>query len=216
MSSTQFHHQRGVSLIETLVALFILALGITAALSLLGYVSGITAGTKNRIIATNLAREGIEAVRNIRDSNWLFYGEGGARDHWNDGWEGDENPGAKREYKLVLQADLNQQFSYRLVEILLPAPNPPLPDEEARVYLRSGIVGLPETAPVYTQAEGEGEPSIYSRRLIISYPTETDAGGAGNNIVNVDSIVTWYERGIAKKIELSTKLSDWWQRSDHS
>ena len=30
-------------------------------------------GSKNRIIAINAAREGVEAVRNIRDTNWLKY-----------------------------------------------------------------------------------------------------------------------------------------------
>ena len=33
----------------------------------------LTTLTENRITALNLAREGIEAVSNIRDSNWLKY-----------------------------------------------------------------------------------------------------------------------------------------------
>lgn len=205
------YNQRGISLIETLVALFILAIGITAALSLVGYVSSITASTKNKIIATNLAREGVEAVRNIRDSNWLYYGEGGARDRWNDKWPKDPaGSGVMKEYKAVLlTADnalsgVGQITNYSLVPLLSAAPAAPMPDDEARVYLRSGVG--------YTQREGEGEPTIFARRISISYSPKPEDG---DNVVEVSSNVTWYEHGRQRNVMLVTKLSDWWQRSNH-
>jgi type II secretory pathway pseudopilin PulG len=65
------HNQSGQTLIETLVAAFVLTMGISAALGLATYALSATSNIKQRVIAVGLAREGIEAVKNIRDTNWL-------------------------------------------------------------------------------------------------------------------------------------------------
>lgn len=61
----------GQSLLETIMALGIILIAVTATIGLL--ISTMKTGktSTNRIIAANLAREGIEAARQIRDSNWL-------------------------------------------------------------------------------------------------------------------------------------------------
>lgn len=64
-------NQHGQTLIETLVACFILVMGITAALTLGTYSLGATGNIKQQIIGAGLAREGIEVVKNMRDTNWL-------------------------------------------------------------------------------------------------------------------------------------------------
>ncbi|MFH0828555.1 MAG: type II secretion system protein, partial [Candidatus Kerfeldbacteria bacterium] len=63
--------QSGQTLLETIIALGIIATATTATVSLL--LSSMKAGTTstNRVIAANLAREAIEAAREVRDSNWL-------------------------------------------------------------------------------------------------------------------------------------------------
>ncbi len=63
--------QLGQTLIETLVAIFILITGLSAAISLAISTSRSTDNSSKKIVATGLAREGIEVVKNIRDSNWL-------------------------------------------------------------------------------------------------------------------------------------------------
>ncbi len=65
------HHQDGQTLIETMVAIFIMVMGITAALSLALFAYSSSSAVTKNIIATGLAREGIEAVKNMRDTNWL-------------------------------------------------------------------------------------------------------------------------------------------------
>ncbi|MDP2684072.1 MAG: prepilin-type N-terminal cleavage/methylation domain-containing protein [bacterium] len=64
-------NQSGQSLIEMLIAIFILIVALTATIVLV--VTSIQAGRDsiNKLIATNLAREGVEVVRNIRDGNWI-------------------------------------------------------------------------------------------------------------------------------------------------
>jgi type II secretory pathway pseudopilin PulG len=61
----------GQTLIETLVALFILIMGISAAVGMAIYAFGTSSAVVKQIVATGLAREGVEAVRNMRDTNWL-------------------------------------------------------------------------------------------------------------------------------------------------
>jgi type II secretory pathway pseudopilin PulG len=64
-------NQKGQSLLELLVAILILVMVVTATITLI--VTSINAGraSRDKLLATNLAREGIEIVRNIRDSNWV-------------------------------------------------------------------------------------------------------------------------------------------------
>lgn len=64
--------ERGQSLIETLVALSVMVVGIAGAVSL-GIIS-IRAGQTSQldVVAENLAREGIEAARAVRDYNWTY------------------------------------------------------------------------------------------------------------------------------------------------
>jgi type II secretory pathway pseudopilin PulG len=68
-------NQQGQTLLELLIALFILVLVLTATIALI--VNSINAGreSRNRLVAASLAREGVEIVRNIRDSNWIDPGD---------------------------------------------------------------------------------------------------------------------------------------------
>ena len=69
MLNTRF--QRGFSFIESMLAVFLVSVGLLVALKLL------TAGLKNSMDARNqftaslLAQEGVELVRNVRDNNWV-------------------------------------------------------------------------------------------------------------------------------------------------
>lgn len=63
--------QRGQTLVETMVAVFIMVMGITAALGLAIYSFNATSLVNKQVIGMGLAREGVEAVKNMRDTNWL-------------------------------------------------------------------------------------------------------------------------------------------------
>lgn len=64
-------HNKGVGLVEGIVAIAILVTGIISVVSL--SISNLSASesVEARLVAVNLAREGVEAVRSIRDGNWL-------------------------------------------------------------------------------------------------------------------------------------------------
>jgi type II secretory pathway pseudopilin PulG len=67
-------NQSGQTIIETIVSVFVLTLALVTGLGLAVYSSSNAIRSRDQIIATNLAREGLEVVRMLRDSNWLAAG----------------------------------------------------------------------------------------------------------------------------------------------
>lgn len=62
---------RGQGLLEVIIGIGVIIAGTVGSITLVS--ATLTAGrsTNNRVIAASLARESVEVVRNIRDSNWL-------------------------------------------------------------------------------------------------------------------------------------------------
>lgn len=75
------NNQSGQGLLETIISLGIITSGIIGMLSLT--VANQTAGgeASDRLVATYLAREGVEVARQMRDNNWLL------RQSWDQGLE---------------------------------------------------------------------------------------------------------------------------------
>lgn len=71
----------GESLIEVLVSIIILVLFMTSIFTMVNRSIVLNENIRSRVIALNLAREGIEGVRNIRDTNWLRF-SGDRRNKW--------------------------------------------------------------------------------------------------------------------------------------
>ncbi|MBU4338645.1 prepilin-type N-terminal cleavage/methylation domain-containing protein, partial [Patescibacteria group bacterium] len=61
----------GFTLIEVMAAVAVLSIGLIGGLTVITKNLSIISGGEDRIIAANLAAEGIELVRNVRDTNWL-------------------------------------------------------------------------------------------------------------------------------------------------
>ena len=61
----------GFTLVESLVAIAVFTVGISAAIFVIQQSFTVGSRVKNKIIAAYLAQEGIEVIRNIRDRNWM-------------------------------------------------------------------------------------------------------------------------------------------------
>lgn len=61
---------QGFSLIETLFAVLLITTGILATMGLVGNGITVSLDARNQLIAVELAQEGAELARNIRDNNW--------------------------------------------------------------------------------------------------------------------------------------------------
>ena len=85
----------GFTLIELLVSIFIFGVALSAIVYVLTINSNTANLVKNSYVASGLAQEGIEVVRNLRDSDWLAgrpyggfgntaeFADGGYRVQWN-------------------------------------------------------------------------------------------------------------------------------------
>jgi len=62
--------QRGFTLIETMVALVLITVAMGPVFILATSSVNVASRIEHNIIASNLAQEGIEVIRNIRDTNW--------------------------------------------------------------------------------------------------------------------------------------------------
>lgn len=64
-------HNSGFTILEVLIALFIISVAFSAAVHLLVTNSNSANIIKNAYIASGLAQEGVEVVRNLRDGDWF-------------------------------------------------------------------------------------------------------------------------------------------------
>ena len=71
--------KKGFTIVELLVVILIISIGITGSYALVGNIFASSSLMAQRLSAAYLAQEGIEIVRNIRDSNWVN------GDSWDDG-----------------------------------------------------------------------------------------------------------------------------------
>jgi len=62
---------KGLTLIELMIATFVIVIGVVGSFSVLQKVIMSTTLSSSRLVAAYLAQEGIEVVRNIRDTNWV-------------------------------------------------------------------------------------------------------------------------------------------------
>ncbi len=74
----------GFTLIEIMAAISVMAIGVLGVFSLVPMIVSTGAENTDRFTASQLALEGLEIVRNIRDSNWLEQSTNPAN-LWNEG-----------------------------------------------------------------------------------------------------------------------------------
>lgn len=175
----------GFSLVETLVAIFILSVSVVAPLSLAqkGLNSSIYA--RDQVTAFNLSQEAIEYVRNVRDSNGL----------------GD------REWLRNLDDCLNQECG-----VDTTAPNGRQIISCARDSKNCELTFNPSTGIYGERREGNGNPSpgwqnsIFRRTVRI---TLSSTGGNNLDEANVASTVSWKTGNIQRSFVINEKLFNW-------
>ena len=179
--------QSGQTLIETVVALFILTTGLAAGLTLAIYSFSSSSVSSNKVIASALAREGLDAVRRLRDSNWLA---GTLSDC-----------GGEICYSSWLTAPYNISGSVSGVEYqmvfnptsttnkwtLSSAPS----GTDMRLYIHPGSGYLHTT---------NSQPSQFFRKIIIIYRSTSAPYDATSPLVSVQSIVWWWDKNCPQEL----------------
>jgi len=62
---------KGFTILELMITIVVISIGVLGAYSVIQDILLSTAKSSNRLTATYLAQEGIELVRNERDTNWI-------------------------------------------------------------------------------------------------------------------------------------------------
>lgn len=114
----------GQSMMEAIIASGIIATAVSSALTLVQVSISSERDSEMSVVAGNLAREGVEVVRAIRDSNWL------AGDAWDEGLEGEANEHTAT--AIFTPSDKTWALDFSADSVTDPA---------AKVYRYSGNVG---------------------------------------------------------------------------
>ena len=210
--------QQGQTLIETIAAIFILVTALTAGLALAIYVFANSDRAFNELVASNLASEGIDVVKNMRDTNWLESdAKGGPWDLTNcsigsnsfqcypRAWEGVPG-GAFHNYGLFSDGNFFASFN-----------------DEANTW---SLDSSPSSYALYQQADGSytstgsGATPIYVRKIILAHNTSAPFAAGDLSELVVTSIVGWSGRGCTPmtsgdpattscNVAITERLSNW-------
>ena len=195
-------HMRGFTLIETVVAVAILIAAIVGPVTLIAHSLFSASFSRNDLIGTNLAQEGIELFRAVRDNNILCASLGGTMN-----WRKDPSGGGP----LIGYYEIDP-VSTTALSCGSGSINTPMPS--ARTFLTCNM-------PIKIDANGlysyvSGTPSGMTRCVrVCSPPNAAPCSAAANGDIpasdqmEIISTVSWSERGTAKSVTLRTRLYNW-------
>ena len=192
--------KNGASLIEIMAMIAVLGLAVTAMFSTV--IGGIyfAHDSENRIKAINLAREGIEWVTNLRNTNWLRFSSD-QTNCWKVQWYvasciGDSTSTTTR-LSSTAYILANTNGAWYLTGTVTGSG---LWIDANGYYMASGA-----TTPVCTISLTTNCRSPFTREIRITNATNI---GAGSGSITITAVVDWYEKR-AQNVTLTTTLTNW-------
>lgn len=191
------------TLAEVLIALIVLSVGAVGAMTLVSMSIRANSEAEERLIAYNLAREGVEAIRSIRDTNWLRF-PGDRANCW-DVLPDINDPTTCASYDKLSDrspyivspniGDANMLFTWQLAPLVDASANPVLYkaqfDDDEILYLHDYSAWCGSYC-------ADNEESPYSRTVSVTDGDEDS--------LEVISTVTWTSHGEEREIVFKDKL----------
>ncbi len=184
-------------MIEMLIALMVISVGLMSAMAIVYSNLALVDRDTDEVVAVNMAREGVELAKEVRDSNWLagadfdtgLYAVGDSTNYTGtSAWIG--------------QAGTVPSFDFTANAIT---------DAGARVFLINGGTfygqGTSGTSTPYARLI-TFHPICDSGAITVLDPPNTCAAGTKKG-VRVESKVQWTRKGIAKSVTVYDDLYDW-------
>lgn len=191
----------GFTLAEVVIGISLLSVVLIAMTTLT--ISSIRANQANifRLTSFYLAQEGIEGLRNVRDSNWLqnyTWNEGGS-----DFWGSDFSTDGYYVIDYYPFADSTDSNSAPWSLTYLGFSEADL-DDSIQLYLaENSISGMQFYLHDTSSSLFNYEETVYQRYLYISYP-DPDEG-----ILEVTVTMLWQDHGRDRSLEVSSQLTNW-------
>jgi len=225
--------EKAFTFIELLAAIIVLAIGVLSVIAVSAKSYAAISLQKNKLIAANLAREGIELVKNVRNENWLYKittsnsycnldstpsscSSGRIKEDNGDcDWRcGSKNkpPSDSSFFRLEQSWSYNltnyflQDLDYNLTSSVLSSiPYSPKCEEHG------ANLKIDSTNGFYSHTTS-GTDSIFKRLIIINRGADENGDGNPNNDIQVISKVCWQERGgVWQEVFVEEHLFNWWK-----
>ena len=198
--------KKATSIIEAMVVLLIVVTWIIWMFQVFWNSQKLSASTANKIQAIQIAREGIEAMKNIRDTNWILYSSD-TKNCWNvlgynnscvwdnktitDVWSWSYKIYKNLDNKWYLSEKTTSDTKYTEANYR----------NEMKVWLDS------DWFFTQTWAMIEIKP-LFTREIVISYP---DTGNSNDEEMEINSIVYWKDLSSNRphKVQFKAILTNW-------
>lgn len=209
----QFVKRKAESLVEVIIAIFVVSLGASVATGLIVTSLQSNSFSRDNLIALNLVEEGIEAMRAIRDTNWLKYGydkEG----CWNLLPSAPACPAASPNEVIsdgyyTVELDANNSWILQKYEqpLALDQANATNDNYQLKVVTRNGAFfyahnTLPPPSQ-FVEAANHPHNGRFYRMLQVSNATAES--------MNIRAIVFWRAQGTVHNISLESQLTNYQQ-----
>lgn len=171
----------GFSIIEASVVMAVVSIGLLGVFSLVMQNIQVQRVSKNMLIASMLAQEGIELVRNVRDENWIADPPVA--------WDMDISD----DTTFIID---NMQSNIITIDNSVNTIN----EAAARLYLDGNNF--------YTHASTGNTATQYYRLITATPGGDLNADG-GNDYYSVKSHIQWQDKGVLKDYIAETYLYDW-------
>lgn len=188
------------SIIEVMIVLMIIVVGIVGTYQIFSQSQKFAQSTENRIQAISIAREWIEALTNIRDTNWLLYSANTQNCWFTLNYDsscitttGKYPPAGS----YIVYKDANNRWQL----ISKPSGN-----FSSATYRNDFTVYL-DTNGLYNQTGSTRTNPAFTREIKISYPDTIPYQKA-----NIESVVSWTDASKENgnlEIKLQTTLTNW-------
>lgn len=199
--------QRGFTLIETLVALALILMALVGPISLITRGIYSFSSSKSEVIAVNLAQEGIELIRLIRENNIACDRLNGVAPWaWNRGSSPPAGPGSAMS-GTTLSVDISSFVRINCPSEVQSIMTPAL-GASCAIPLR-----FDESTGTYSYS-GSGNPTVFSRCIEVKSPPDSPDTGDTPPIpprdqMDIVSTVSWQERGRTRIVTLRERLYHW-------
>lgn len=208
---------RGETIIEVLVATLIFAIVVVSTFVAISHAFSSSSNIHHRLQALNMAREGIEAVRNIRDTNWLKY-SGDRRGKWmcidTASTDCGATLGTDPTYFTIDYDGTNQRY---YLEKMDGAASATLDVEGTLDDFAPYQLYWDDTNSRTTHASTGNDPLIFYRQIELE--EELNYACSGNQCdekrAHVVSRVQWFDGRAPRSITLETYLYDFYARNSY-
>lgn len=187
---------------EMLIAIFILLLALAATIVLIVTSIHAARDSMNKLVATNLSREGIEVVRNIRDSNWI----NPAGEDWDSGLDADNTAIP------VIDGSSNISLDFAPADFNDSLVNIKLLDNDYLQGLSAGGMDTSFTRLIYLNPicqDSVTDPANVDEIIIDQYSTDVCAAGYEKVGIRVISEVRWHNTNSSRKVIIEDRLYNW-------